>query len=261
LICEAKNYDGRAGLPVIRNFVGAFKDIAENYFIEKRGDSNDPLLAKRYTDTGAIFSAHGFTPQAQDYAYAQGVFLISYEDNIVLSPLLESSDSILRSINLENAARNTFSFRSWISEKTKNPNTSIDGDDTFGGEGFSQRFTQYVEVLHGIRTSQLGTASGVYPIHLLSQSNIPWQLFETRDEVACQIHYRGETTNCLEISPVDSPTRFYASIPKDLIANYKDRIKMLDFKQRYFSYVDTEWIDSLRQRYRLDDASYMFPSR
>lgn len=276
VICEAKNYAGKAGLPVVRNFVGAFKDIAENYFIEKRGASTDHLLARRYTDAGAIFSAHGFTVQAQDYAYAQCVFLISYEDNVVLSPLLEASGSLLGSINLTNAAENTYSFKNWINQKVKNPQQTLEDDATFSAERFATAFSQYVDTIRRIRTSYLGTASGVYPIHLLSESQIPWNLFETTDEVTCRIYYHRESANCLEIVPEGSTTtRFYASIPREIMANHKDRIRMLDFKGNYFSYVDfpvlqnekrrilkfrldTQWIDSLRKRYELEHTSYRF---
>lgn len=125
IIGEAKNYEGKVGLPVIRNFVGAFKDINENYFVERLGASVDHLLTKRYTDAGVIFSAKGFTVQAQDYAYAQGVFLVSYEDNIVLSPLIEFADTLLGGINIGNAAEDVRSFREWIARKTEIPQGQI----------------------------------------------------------------------------------------------------------------------------------------
>lgn len=267
IICEAKNYDGKVGLPVIRNFVGAFKDIAENYFVERLGTANY-LLTKRYTDAGVVFSSRGFTPQAQDYAYAQGVFLVSYEDNPVLSPLLELSDNLVDSLNVENAARQSFVFKRWIYAKMENPREAFEEDSLFLTERFGSIFADYVGLIRAIRTSYLGTASGVYPIHLLSRSEIPWRLFEDSDETYCRIYYHTGTENCLEIVPQEAKeSRFYISIPREIVANYRDRMRMLDFKKRFFEYIDipaqrdgvrrvltfrldTEWIDRLRRRRR-----------
>ncbi len=268
IICEAKNYDGKVGLPVIRNFVGAFKDIAENYFVERLGAPTNYLLTRRYTDAGAVFSARGFTPQAQDYAYAQGVFLVSYEDNPVLSPLLELSDNLVDSLNVRNAARNSSAFKKWIYAKMENSTEVFEEDSLFSTERLGPILGEYTRLIRNIRTSYLGTASGIYPIHLLSRSEIPWRLFGTMDEISCRIYYHIGTENCLEIVPQDAEQiRFYISIPREMVANYRDRMRMLDFKKQFFEYIDipvqhdgirriltfrldTEWIDQLRRRRR-----------
>ena len=268
IICEAKNYNGKVGLPVIRNFVGAFKDIAENYFVERLGVAADYLLTRRYTDAGVVFSTRGFTLQAQDYAYAQGVFLVSYEDNPVLYPLLELSDSIIDSLRIENAARQSFAFKKWVYAKMENPLEPLGEDSLFSTERFRLIFADYVGLLRSIRTSYLGTASGVYPIHILSSSEIPWHLFVDSDEIYCRIYYHEGTENCLEIVPSDAEQfRFYISIPREIVANYRDRVRMLDLKKQFFEYIDiptqyrglrrvltfrldTEWINQLRRRRR-----------
>ena len=55
LMCEAKHYgDDKVGLPDVRNFFGAFKDIQEVYYIERYGQSME-LFTKRYTDAAALF--------------------------------------------------------------------------------------------------------------------------------------------------------------------------------------------------------------
>jgi hypothetical protein len=264
IIGEAKNYEGKAGLPVVRNFVGAFKDINENYFIEKLGASADHLLTKRYTDAGVIFSAKGFTVQAQDYAYAQGVFLVSYEDNTVLSPLIEFLDTLLNGINIGNAVEDILSFREWIERRTESPQGSVEEDNRYLLEGSERVFTQYGELVSRIKTSFLATASGIYPVHLLSETEIPWQLFENTDEAECRVYYREGSENCLEIVPTRSTqSKFYVSFPREIVAGYRDR--MLDFKQKFFDHIDlpiqrneirriltlrldTEWLERIRRR-------------
>lgn len=54
LLAEAKCHKKPVSLPYVSNFVGAIKDISENYFEDKM--SRDEMLAyKRYTDCGRFF--------------------------------------------------------------------------------------------------------------------------------------------------------------------------------------------------------------
>ena len=101
LMCEAKHYgNARVGLPDVRNFYGAFKDIHEVYYIEHKGQSMD-LFTKRYTDAAALFSSSGFTTHAQDYAYAQGIKLISYESNPLMWEIIPRMEMCIDFINLD----------------------------------------------------------------------------------------------------------------------------------------------------------------
>jgi hypothetical protein len=266
LICEAKNLRGGAGLPIVRNFVGAFKDIAENYFVEDGATFDEKILTKRYTDAGAIFSTQGFTDQAQDYAYAQGVFLVSYKDNPVLAPSLAASESLLNSINIDNAAKAISKFKTWIHAKTEDPHGASADDQEFQSTGPKEELSKYSESMNKITVSYLATASEIYPIHMLSENEIPWNLFVDTDETSCKIHYHGRSRNCLEIVPMgDERSSFYASIPGDVLVNYRDRL--LEMKAKFFDHVDfpvlqngkrrilrfnldTEWIDGLKRRRR-----------
>jgi hypothetical protein len=79
-LAEAKCYDRNVGLDVLQSFVGVVKDISENYFVPEGLTSEQRLKFKRYTDCGAIFSSSGFSPNAQDFALAHGINLVSYEN-------------------------------------------------------------------------------------------------------------------------------------------------------------------------------------
>ncbi len=72
----------------MRNFVGVIKDISENYFvpISNRRLRIRPKLEDRYTYAGAYFSVSGFTLDAQDYAWAHGIYLISFGMNTIFKP-------------------------------------------------------------------------------------------------------------------------------------------------------------------------------
>ena len=75
LLAEAKCHTHNIGLEVIRNYVGVIKDVSENYIIGTRGGRN---TYNRHTDAGCIFSATSFSLEAQNYAWAHNIFLISF---------------------------------------------------------------------------------------------------------------------------------------------------------------------------------------
>jgi hypothetical protein len=76
LICEAKYHKkNNVVLSEVRSFLGALKDISENYFAKSK-NTND----ERYNDVGCFFSVKSFSKEAQDYSWAQNIFLISLAD-------------------------------------------------------------------------------------------------------------------------------------------------------------------------------------
>jgi len=99
LIAEAKWYEGnkKIGLGNIRDFVGLMKDISENYFvpISQRGKRIRPKLENRYTDAGAYFSVSGFSSNAQDFAWAHGIYLISFGMNTIFEPLINRAKVLI----------------------------------------------------------------------------------------------------------------------------------------------------------------------
>jgi len=75
LLAEAKCYNGTVGLGTIRNFFGVVQDISENYVVGKDQERNTP---HRYLDAGCVFSAGSYSREAQDYAWAHNIFLVSF---------------------------------------------------------------------------------------------------------------------------------------------------------------------------------------
>jgi hypothetical protein len=71
LFLEAKFYSTPCELPVVRNALGVIDDVNENY-VRSRGTRP----RRRYRYVYALFSASGFTRNAQDYALAQQISLV-----------------------------------------------------------------------------------------------------------------------------------------------------------------------------------------
>jgi hypothetical protein len=129
LLAEAKCYDKPVGIWAVRNFVGALKDIAENYFVADKLSKERLLTYQRFTDCGSFFSATSYTRGAQRYALAQGIFLVSYENNPILQKLIDDMNHSLESVDIAEAAKNKKDFASWFNknlvEQPKNNYRSV----------------------------------------------------------------------------------------------------------------------------------------
>jgi len=89
-----KNYTVK--LSRIRDFVGVMIDVAQNYFVPRdTSPQSRNLTRERYTDCGAYFSATGFSPPAQDYAWAHGIYLISFSQDPMLTPILDRAEELI----------------------------------------------------------------------------------------------------------------------------------------------------------------------
>ncbi|MCG3038981.1 restriction endonuclease [Streptomyces sp. S1A] len=71
LFLEAKYYQGRCGLEVVRNAHGVVHDVNENFMT-----SPGTRPRQRYKYSYALFSASGFTADAQKYALAHQISLV-----------------------------------------------------------------------------------------------------------------------------------------------------------------------------------------
>jgi hypothetical protein len=90
LFVEAKCYSPQypVGLPIIRNAVGVLKDVSEWW--------NPPAGLGATSGTGryhyqyAVFSASGYTLDAERYAFAQDIYLIPYERSRYIAPVIQA---------------------------------------------------------------------------------------------------------------------------------------------------------------------------
>ena len=98
----------------VRNFEGALKDISENYFVADKLSREQLVSYQRYTDCGSFFSATGYSRGAQRYALAQGIFLVSYENNPILFNIIDRMNKLLLSVDINAAAKNKKEFAKWI---------------------------------------------------------------------------------------------------------------------------------------------------
>lgn len=109
LICEAKYH--KVKLPEIRNFLGVIKDISENYFIKSNNN-------KRYNDIGCFFSLKSFSPKAQNYAWAQNIFLVSLAGCEYFNPFVREINNYLSLLNENSYLTKKDHIRNFSSRET-----------------------------------------------------------------------------------------------------------------------------------------------
>jgi len=88
IIVECKFYTKKITKKQIREFIGVYKDINENYIVPSEiKESNTYSITDngfvRYLDIPVFFSANGFDSHAENLAWAHGINLVSH----VLKPL------------------------------------------------------------------------------------------------------------------------------------------------------------------------------
>lgn len=144
LLCEAKCYTNSIGLPSIRSFFGVIKDISENYFIGASNDKNTPY---RFTDVGCYFSSSSFTSDAQNFAWAHNIFLVSFNNIEILNPIIDRIGEFVKSFsNLK-----TITKKDLIKEyKLKY------------AENYNERYDPYVAI---------GIIDSIYPVTLVGNTN------------------------------------------------------------------------------------------
>lgn len=101
LISEVKWFSRKykVRLNHMRSFVGVILDISQNYFVPRATRSRrfpTSVSKERHTDCGAFFSATGFSGDAQSYAWAHGIYLISFSQDPILAPILDRANHLLR---------------------------------------------------------------------------------------------------------------------------------------------------------------------
>lgn len=248
LLAEAKFHDHKIGLGDVRSFVGALKDITENYFVDDKLSQDQIFTYQRYTDCGSFFSISGFTRGAQRFALAQGVFLISYENNPIFLKIRGLMERVIDSINLSKSAGKVNDFENWIIAILSG-NSLILYRSNFVKKGqlhrFSEGFNQLRQEVETIETSTIAMVIAKdraiqYPVHVLSYQKIPEEIFRNSDEQKFRVHYTATESGLLfELRPVEAPqVKLFFSLPKDIYSKYFEAGRMPEFKRSFLREVE-----------------------
>jgi len=92
LLIEAKFKGGKTGIDIVRNATGVHKDVSEYWVVDNV--TGNKIAKKRFHYLYAVFSKEPFTKPAQDFAYAQDIFLLPLKRNTLFKPIIEAIDNV-----------------------------------------------------------------------------------------------------------------------------------------------------------------------
>jgi len=267
LLVEAKCFDlkKRVGLPVLRNAVGVLKDVSENWF----SANNSSIPKHRYHYQFAIFSASGFTAEAQRYAFAHDIYLIPLENAGETQRLVNQIYEIIDNEYVERFKREQIplkELRNRVRKKLKagsagsnQPDFSDDLRELLSG------VTPALELCRDIGQGFLVVLSQRFPVFLTPSPD--FSIEDLNEAGPITIHYRGTTWYIKSIGDKDL---FTFDIPRGLFNLYSEEGLLtqraaLNMKSELFDQIDifyfsdegraqiwrlslnTDWLNALRQ--------------
>lgn len=250
LMVEAKCYreNRPVGIEIVRNSIGVLKDISENYFtVQQRTGRHLQIPSFNYHS--AIFSTSGYTVGAIEYALAHQVFLIQYNNVSVIHPLINAimqfGPECLTNLGKQSIKEVREKYRNAI----RNSYYHTDMRRYLTDEGIELIDNALVETLQQIQGSYFGMLQGRWPLHLLTQQELPPNAFET-DVVQCRVI--GYQTGNWRFTPLyfqpDEPGWFELEfdLPEQIASlvarEWDSREAVANIKREHFSFIQLSGI-------------------
>lgn len=206
----------------IREYIGVYKDISENYF------SPFMRVRTRFLDVPIIFSAGGFDEEAEKLSWAHGINLVSHSKLPIMVHILEFINFIvdtLPSHYIKNKTRfqevREFVYeivRGHISEpQPQYPNIINEIRNSLNQLPDSEaQIDGFISLLDNVRKSQYNTflfATTEYGkvINLISYDEFPDELFINSEEQDCRILFDESS----EIIQNENSRVFYITLNND----------------------------------------------
>jgi len=265
LLVEAKCHTSNpnVGIEVVRNAVGVLKDVGEYW------TSSDRLpLQTRYHYLYALFSAYGFTSPAEQYAFAQDIYLMPLAASPFMQPVVGAITHLKHthfgatawnSVEIDMTAfRET--VRDCLEDESSHPLDLAVADEA---RSMLQEFCGRCRVING---ALLGMIAKRFPIFLVPAPSI--NLRNLRPVYQVRIYWDKEGWYLQ--SRRDDSFLFSFDLPRDLFNLYADADgtlspgRALDLKAEYLREIqatavvnrrirvvrfqlDQEWLHDVRQ--------------
>jgi hypothetical protein len=171
LLVEAKYYSKKVKLQVVRNAVGVLTDVSQ-YWAPSL--ANVPAK-RRYHYQYALFSASGYTKDAERYAFAHDIYLIPLANSTFLSPVLDAirgvSEPDFGAGTDENIDFRMSSLRQAIRRRLKNGDYG-ELDGLSDHHLLRERFDRFVMACHQINYGIIATLRGGFPVFLVPSPEV-----------------------------------------------------------------------------------------
>ncbi|MGQ0551707.1 MAG: restriction endonuclease [Planctomycetota bacterium] len=219
LLVEAKCYADhrRIGLPVVRGAVGVLKDVSEYWVARSPGQPS----VRRFHYQTAIFSSSEFTAEAQDYAFAQDVYLLPLARSTYFAPVIGAIDAATQGLPTRDE-QVTGVVLADVRKKLRH----MLQPDTNGAVAPTQGYpwlTDFVEATHAIGKALIAILGHAFPVFLTPHHSVNLdQLFKSRS-TAVTIHFGDQSSGSgWTICDPHGAPMFSFDVPKELFDHYAD---------------------------------------
>ena len=183
LLAECKFWNKKINKSFIRQYIGVYKDISENYISSQRNNKY------RFLDVPIIFSASDFDEEATNLAWAQGINMVSHSRLPVLNNMLQAINDIVDAIE-----QNNFDFNEVkvdIQSYLTQCKAYIDVYNELLKDYFCHNNTLEIPK---INTFLFATNDKGALINLISKDEFPDELFSETNEADCGIYFDNDSS-------------------------------------------------------------------
>ncbi|MGE5579478.1 MAG: hypothetical protein ACM3WU_05460 [Bacillota bacterium] len=193
MLGEVKFFTKPISKDYVREFIGAIKDIQENYFV----DDENLTIPDRVSEVGVFFSASGFEPEAEKLAFVHNIRTVSYANNPLIDRVkkivsITEEDYLDTQICLRGdgtVARFLRSFTQVLSGEPQSLERFV--RDFRPRYGFREQVDRLLRSFMSIEASFVGTTSGGALLHFVGSEPFPEEVFQDTDEQMSRVYYEG----------------------------------------------------------------------
>lgn len=266
LFVEAKCFSPQypVGLPIIRNAVGVLKDVSEWW--NPPSGRGGIASTGRYHYQYALFSASGYTLDAERYAFAQDIYLIPYERSRFIAPVIqairqlthEDFGAIVWNAIDVNIGRLRQAIRGLLQGRL-NGLIQLPNADTRGID----RFVEAVSMIKGTLLAVIGRR---FPVHLIPAPFL--DVRELRDHYEVRIlwddwsWYLEDASNGRQLFSFDLPPNLFnlyaedgrlteshaLDLKSDMLSMFHAILNVEEVTRLITFELDKDWITRVRQR-------------
>lgn len=272
LLLEAKFYKNNVGIEIVRNAVGVLKDVSEFWIVD------DSSFKPRYHYQYAIFTSSSFTKSAQEYAFAQDVYLIKLENNRYFYPVIRAIEELnhadFRGVSEDNIDIDLTQLRRATRSSLGNYRLYEMREYCTDYNFNSVKICNVIESSLKIGTSYLGVLGNSFPIFFTPSDN--FDINDLINDPTIRICWDQEKwyvvkrhARCVTLDERDIILSF--DLPDELFKLYSDnnmltKSRALDLKQDFMSSIkimfrdpnrrfmsslelrlDNNWLEEMRQ--------------
>jgi hypothetical protein len=269
LLVEAKCFEPRqrVGLSIVRGALGTLKDV-EEFWVSLPAGPPKPRYHYQYD---AIFSASGYTENAQCYAFAQDIYLIPLAESQFFAPVINALRNV--SPNDANLARNAdlpidlSRLRRQVRDSIRDEGARLDPAQF---EGTLAGLPEFIAACRRIAFSLLAVIGGRFPVFLVPAPDL--RLNELAADYYVRI-FRGPRDRTWYLRDTRTDRELFSfDLPHELFLEYADQGMLaaraaLEMKQQEMAefealavrngrptlvrfHLDLGWLDELRGRIR-----------